>query len=225
MKNISKERDFDAIRPGCVVTFEKLLVQKVGEAPFVIIPNDLPEFRVFKTASGLRFSVNRDTWETCGGQTVSWPEEVSTETKRSREEQVQALACMFPNGPTPMAIKTAENYNRESEARGAAEQRRKDAEGNNPRFFIQHDGGGLWEYTQEDWLADDYYTPENKFVFFDRPANVAALEARIAELEAEKLQLKAYISAIHPGSLRAVIHAPTRFMDDNRPALTLEGAV
>lgn len=70
----------------------------------------------------------------------------------------------------------------EAEARGAREQRRKDAEGQEPVAWVRRSEwddnwpmrAGIWRSCQ----LREFTIP-----LFDRPANVAALEGRIAELE------------------------------------------
>ena len=138
---------------------------------------------------------------------------------RSREEQAKVLISRindmtmdYPSREIPLALA-------EAEARGAAEQRRKDAEGQEPVGYALRPemelrkAFNVWPSpmaTRTDWNVPLY----------SHPANVAALEGRIAELEGKRERLKREIQAMHPGSVRQVIHSPTRFMDDTRAALT-----
>ncbi|OAJ67735.1 hypothetical protein [Gluconobacter cerinus] len=123
---------------------------------------------------------------------------------RTRDEQVEALAKRlrvgFKNGIVSRSM--ADGYIKEAEARGAEEQRRKDAEGQEPvawRYEIKRMGYWVsrevgygprvwewyWDGEKPDITHPDY---RNVSPLYDRPANVAALEAEIASLkEAEQL--------------------------------------
>ncbi|GBR03254.1 hypothetical protein [Gluconobacter cerinus] len=103
-----------------------------------------------------------------------------------------------------------------AEARGAEEQRRKDAEGDRPVAWQVRDmRGGAWPWKQCSESAHEEYkkhsTVETRELF-SRPANVAALEARIAELtEAEQLARadaeasKARYAILHAAALSLVV--------------------
>ncbi|WP_025886485.1 hypothetical protein [Asaia prunellae] len=77
----------------------------------------------------------------------------------------------------------------EAEARGAAEQRRKDAEGAEPVGYVSR--RGLEQLTAGKGASSSvqsiYRNPDNSWPIplYTCPANVAALEARVKELEAE----------------------------------------
>ena len=107
---------------------------------------------------------------------------------RSREEQAKALISRindmtmdYPSREIPPALA-------EAEARGAAEQRRKDAEGQEAVAWCLMtsdqqiiNGIHMEKCHAEDWKhrrASDTLTP-----LYTHPTNVAAQEARIAELE------------------------------------------
>ncbi|AQS90491.1 hypothetical protein A0U94_05400 [Gluconobacter albidus] len=80
----------------------------------------------------------------------------------------------------------------EAEARGAEEQRRKDAEDCAPRYQVWNNNPGFWDdcpEDEEDWRWE-HATEADRRILYTRPANVAALEARIAELEGENTTLK-----------------------------------
>lgn len=108
---------------------------------------------------------------------------------------------------------------------GAEEQRRKDAEASdeaidevmaerdNAEEFIRKFAERVLGHSVE-WSSSYGFGS----AFIDVADRVAALEARVKELEA-------VISAMRPGSVRTTIHSPTRFMDDARAALTREGGV
>ncbi|WP_408872924.1 hypothetical protein [Gluconobacter roseus] len=155
--------------------------------------------------------------------------EVQSSAFRSRDAQIRAIAndWIDTGMGRDIAYEWASEVVHEAEARGAAEQRRKDAEGQEPVGYVSH--GGL-EYLASGKgmrVQNLYGYPDNTWPvpLYTRPANVAALEARVKELEGERDALKKQIQAMNPGSARPVIHSPTRFMDDSRAALTREGGV
>ncbi|MBF0850474.1 hypothetical protein HKD27_05985 [Gluconobacter sp. R75690] len=113
---------------------------------------------------------------------------------RSREEQIGAIANdWIAEGMGPdIAHERSAQMVLEAEARGAAEQRWKDAEGQTPFAYVDPTDieqpfvrlgsadieirkTAAWSYTQP---------------IYTRPANVAAMEARIAELEAWARELE-----------------------------------
>ncbi|MBS1079141.1 hypothetical protein [Gluconobacter kondonii] len=109
---------------------------------------------------------------------------------RSRDEQVES--AYLNDGDFTLFQEfdrdDFENQLKEAEARGAAEQRQKDAENQAPSAWTwQHDHGDIG------WRREfSIKEPRGDFDFvrgitplYTHPANVAALEARIAELEAE----------------------------------------
>lgn len=124
---------------------------------------------------------------------------------RSRDEQIVGFATMLmalaaskpADGDPEAAMETAKNHITEAEARGAAEQRRKDAEGQEPvawryevkrmGYWVSREvgyGPRVWEWYW-DGKRPDPTDPDCRNVspLYERPANVPALEARIAELE------------------------------------------
>jgi len=126
---------------------------------------------------------------------------------RTREAQVARMCQLFhfPDADA-LNVTSASVITRnilEAEARGAAEQRRKDAEGNRRIGYLHI---LLMENGQE--LEDFSTYDESELVFpnidplhsvrvepvYTRPANVAALEARGKELEGEN---KAWSSAVN----------------------------
>jgi len=105
---------------------------------------------------------------------------------RTREAQKTALAEALEDGMSRHAsTEEAERHIAEAEARGAAEQRRKDAEGDDPKAWIVTQGFYVPFVTLDVGLLrgkpHSIVTP-----LYTRPANVAALEDRVKELEAEK---------------------------------------
>lgn len=101
---------------------------------------------------------------------------------RTREEQIKALTRRMRWD----AKRDAEAYIEEAEARGAAEQRRKDAEGQEPvawgDFAFMKKGQPFTAY-----LKPPHADPKFNLPLYTRPANIVALESRIAELkEAEQ---------------------------------------
>jgi len=110
---------------------------------------------------------------------------------RTRNEQQTALIAIIEVGDMVDPFKrmeAAKLHILEAEARGAAEQRRKDAEGQKPVAWclVTSDqqiinGIHVEKCHAEDWKhrrASDTLTP-----LYTHPANVAVMEARIAELE------------------------------------------
>lgn len=101
---------------------------------------------------------------------------------RTREAQVADLSSLFFNFCDPRGV--ARSQILEAEARGAAEQRRKDAEGAEPVAWIIAQGFYVPFVTLDAGLLrgrpHSVITP-----LYTRPANVAALEDRVKELERE----------------------------------------
>lgn len=80
----------------------------------------------------------------------------------------------------------------EAEARGAAEQRRKDVEGQQVAGYIPANTPNFFSVSEAKYASTALHRnpfPNDVPVYY-RPANVAALEARIAELEGENTTLK-----------------------------------
>lgn len=115
---------------------------------------------------------------------------------RTREEQIGALALAM-DAAYPRTV--AEMHISEAEARGAAEQRRKDAERAEPvAWQYEVKGLGEWQngevgYGPDVWrlkcgyIKPDRDDPDYRSLspLYDHPANVATLEARVKELEGE----------------------------------------
>lgn len=151
---------------------------------------------------------------------------------RSRDEQIGAIANdWIAEGMGPdIAHERSAQMILEAEARGAAEQRRKDAEGQEPvAYTSQIDLDRVRKGKTGDIYSTQKWEGSDDAVFtiplYTHPANVAALEGRIAELEKERDALRRQIQAMNPGSVRPVIHSPIRFMDDPRPIRKREGGV
>ncbi|RUT26884.1 hypothetical protein C0V97_04180 [Asaia sp. W19] len=110
---------------------------------------------------------------------------------RTREAQRRHIAQSWADEGMSYALayEWANRELREAEARGAAEQRRKDAEGANPTAWIIAQGFYVPFVTLDAGLLrgkpHSVITP-----LYDRPANVTALEARVKELEGEVERLK-----------------------------------
>ncbi|MFT8354544.1 MAG: hypothetical protein ABF617_08060 [Gluconobacter japonicus] len=124
-----------------------------------------------------------------------------SQTFRSRDEQMADLAdCLIKDGSgfhRSTIDYTAYSFIEEAEVRGAAEERAKAAEGQEPVAW-QYEAEGLGEWINREvgygpyiWrLCCSHYKPDmgrpsyrNLSPLYDRPANVAALEARVKELE------------------------------------------
>ena len=114
------------------------------------------------------------------------------EPVRSRDEQIEDLASQIFFGARNHTdgMFEAKRHIEEAEARGAAEQRRKDGEGQEPVYQVYRgDYYGWFDCKKSEWEEDDR-DPEHKRVLYTHPANVAALEGRIAELEKERDQYR-----------------------------------
>ncbi|GFE97725.1 hypothetical protein [Gluconobacter sp. Gdi] len=141
---------------------------------------------------------------------------------RTRDEQIDALADGIARegyADTP-DYALAERHILEAEARGAEEQRRKDGEGQKPvawHYYDEEDddGRGGWRYSSSK-LSSRY---EDVHPLYDRPANVTALEARIAELkEAEQLaRADAEVSKARVEVLEGALSAVSENKTDDCP--------
>ncbi len=113
--------------------------------------------------------------------------------------------------PALVRLEDAQEAVVQAEARGAAEQRREDAEGAEAVGRVT----GHWAdgTPMFDGWETDKPMPLGAFVY-DRPANVAALEARVKELEGQ-------LGALQNGAVRQVIHSPLRHFkpEDARTAI------
>lgn len=112
---------------------------------------------------------------------------------RTREAQKAALAEALEDGMSRSAsAEEAERYIAEVEARGAAEQRREDAEGAGADAWVpvhpKH--GNLWTMTTNDPNRERLPHEYPLAPLYLRPTNVTALEARVKELEGEIAQVK-----------------------------------
>ncbi|WP_148301548.1 hypothetical protein [Asaia prunellae] len=101
---------------------------------------------------------------------------------RTRRAQIGALALAM-DAAYPLVV--AEMHILEAEARGATEQRRKDAEDGEPVAWMYRTRDGshcVTRYIEEAELEGIEIFP----LSYTRPANIAALEARVKELEGAK---------------------------------------
>ncbi|MEW9274384.1 hypothetical protein [Gluconobacter oxydans] len=104
-----------------------------------------------------------------------------------------------------------------AEARGAEEQRRKDAEGQEPVMWQKQHIDGTWSWTTCHAFHEANGTPTRGL--YTRPANVAALEARVQELEKAATDAVALIRNGRPVLARSVLQRVTT----DCAALTREG--
>ncbi|WP_336717496.1 hypothetical protein [Asaia bogorensis] len=132
---------------------------------------------------------------------------------RTREAQVTDLAFEISDWKSyddNEDIPLARAHLIEAEARGAAEQRRKDAEGVEPFAWVSPEDVD----PRNTWCNGNGYgfrilehhsiqTPTATIPLYTGPANVAALEDRVKELEAQ-------LGAMKNGTIRQVIHSPLR---------------
>ncbi|MFT8851552.1 hypothetical protein [Acetobacter orientalis] len=122
--------------------------------------------------------------------------------QKARKNQIEVLTWHFVMAGFPPfpARKLAEDMVSEAEARGAAEQRRKDAEGQEPVAWVRpsewNDSwwNNSWPIRTGAWRSCQLR--EFTIPLFDRPANVAALEARVKVLEAENEKFRNAMSKI-----------------------------
>ena len=108
----------------------------------------------------------------------------------------------------------------EAEDRGAEEQRRKDAEGQRPVAWQVRDmRGGAWTWKKCSERAHEEYKKHSTIEtreLFCRPANVAALEARVKELEAEAAGARTTLGACDKRivELRDAISGISQYCED-----------
>lgn len=113
---------------------------------------------------------------------------------RTREAQISSLAFHLHENTCDVCWSIAgimaEKNVLEAEARGAAEQRRKDAERADLLGYVTQTGedGLRHPYAADAFMRGVLNRKMDKFntPVYTRPANVAALEDRVKELEAEK---------------------------------------
>lgn len=94
-----------------------------------------------------------------------------------------------------------------AEARGAEEQRRKDAEGQEPVMWQKQHIDGTWSWTTCHAFHEANGTPTRGL--YTHPANVAALEARVQELEKAATDAVALIRNGRPVLARSVLQRVT----------------
>ena len=108
----------------------------------------------------------------------------------TREEQLRSLmGVISPQAEYPLVADLLSRHLAEAEARGAEEQRRKDADGQEPFGYLitEHSGDGnqsATTFTKHPVSPEDMSELQlTSLPVYDRPANVAALEARVKELD------------------------------------------
>ena len=155
---------------------------------------------------------------------------------RTREEQIDALAKAI--GPEKIYRLLSDEYRAEidaralqhileAEARGAAEQRRKDADGHEPAGYVSC---GALEHlaTKSGMRVQNLYGySENAWPIplYDHPANVAALEARVKELETNQRKDAQVIHWLAEKLKQTDPEAKSDYELLARAALTREGGV
>jgi len=129
---------------------------------------------------------------------------------RTREAQISSLAFHLHENTCDVCWSIAgimaEEFILEAEARGAAEQRRKDAEGAEPVGYVLAGLKELFSNPADPLSAAMILASKDAphiVPLYTRPANVSALEARVKELEAQ-------LGAMQHGAIRQVIHSPLR---------------
>ena len=134
---------------------------------------------------------------------------------RSREDQIEALASQFGEEDTFSYVDdrdAAAQHILEAESRGAAEQRRKDAEGCRAVHQWRPAKGMAWHdctKKQQDTEASLGYETRT---LYTHPANVAAMEDRVRELEGVILHLLETEEITDPSKPRILDLAYTAFM-------------
>lgn len=133
---------------------------------------------------------------------------------RTREEQIEDLTSLFGEEGTftfvddrDAATKHILEAEAEAEVRGAEEQRRKDAEGQEPVMWQKQHIDGTWSWTTCHAFHEANGTPTRGL--YTRPANVAALEARVQELEKAATDAVALIRNGRPVLARSVLQRVT----------------
>jgi len=127
---------------------------------------------------------------------------------RTREAQIETMTVHYMEAGFPInaARRLARDGVAEAEARGAAEQRRKDVEGAvawvDPTFLPSSD----YPWTDARLLLED--GTKGTIPLYTRPANVAAHEARVKELEGALRNVRAAIEQADPKVLVCTLWMP-----------------
>ncbi|MEW9272365.1 hypothetical protein [Gluconobacter oxydans] len=209
-----KNRVFSQIGVGAIVAFDNPVVCNVvaGRGYQIFQQAENRYGKWFMLSGGTEYAseaISPKSWEMDGGYIISQPGEVLAEPDqaslqktqisagqnsavRTRDEQIRYFLDICEDGALTQQAPTTDFIFRmllEAEARGAEEQRRKDAEGQEPFAYVSQEDANTPKNVQGLEQFGEYC--DKKYEYFQvplytRPANVAALEARIAELEAEK---------------------------------------
>lgn len=143
---------------------------------------------------------------------------------RTRDEQKEQLLHELDTFNDSLgALDLAEAHIAEAEARGAEEQRRKDAEEQRPFAYCWTYGiGGKWRFSEKFPTATSA-TRKPKFIspLYMRPAIVPVQVARVKELEEAATDAIALIRIGRPVLARSALQRVTT----DRAALTREGGV
>ncbi|WP_336764337.1 hypothetical protein [Asaia sp. VD9] len=116
---------------------------------------------------------------------------------RTTEEHALALRHIIDETRVPDRLPVALAHVRAAEARGAAEQRRKDAEGAEPVGYVRPDMMEFFRQSKALFTSASIIPKRDEThteALYTRPANVAALEAQVKELEEEN---KVWSSAVN----------------------------
>ncbi|WP_215745948.1 hypothetical protein [Gluconobacter sp. P1C6_b] len=112
---------------------------------------------------------------------------------RTRDEQIEALASQFGEEGTFSYVDdrdAATQHIAEAEARGAAEQRRKDAERQEPVAWAIPGQLPSEAFPHCELVLYRRKASHNTLPLYTHPANVAALEDRVGKLEGERDRLR-----------------------------------
>ena len=133
---------------------------------------------------------NHDDTDAMLNEMMARGREAQNSGVRTRDEQIEALTSQFGEEGTFSYIDdwdAATRHILEAEARGAAEQRRKDAEGQKPIVWAHRNHIEDVPYASRNKpfvvSTEDIYSPDVSVPLYTHPANVAALEAMVKELE------------------------------------------
>lgn len=122
------------------------------------------------------------------GQNVRTLREQDGQVQEMHADMVKAVCSRRSDYPEDVFRAYLKRHIVEAEARGAAEQRRKDAEGSRSvhqwRLTADDEWVNAVDLVELEQVRNVYPNSETR-TLYTRPANVAALEARIAELQAE----------------------------------------
>lgn len=166
------------------------------------------------------------------GQNVRKRAEQDGQVQEMHADMVKAVCGRRSDYPEDVFRAYLKRHILEAEARGAAEQRRKDAEAQEIAGYIPENTPNFFSASEAKYASTALHRnpfPNDVPVYY-RPANVAALEAEIAELEGERDRYRKcmtdcveLLGRTKPGTLARIWLQDC--LDTARAALTREGGV